>query len=329
MSRSPPRFILNTFFVVLAIQLTAIYQCGPTLRYIFESIDRNVNDRQLKQKVASSSPFDVDDDFDWEWLDAEKDILCGANKCLFRKKKDDGADDDETAYLIAKNFRDEKQNDLELDAAWKLTEYLEATFHIKHLNLGPPRRVLVTPEALEPLNIGVVAKVDWNGVNDTYKMKVDTEPRFVSERYAVVQKVRMAPNPSMEIRICVQSKDRGACSDNRWDIFTSFYEQRVVDKIRFISSFADDVKIAMDCLEDAPLLGMDFQFLVDGGGNIYFMDIDRAFISSNYHKKHTQSPRNFVQNYDDAVSLLRRLASWSAEQKRQQQERGPLPNYIP
>ena len=56
MSRSPPRFILNTFFVVLAIQLTAIYQCGPTLRYIFESIDRNVNDRQLKQKVASSSP---------------------------------------------------------------------------------------------------------------------------------------------------------------------------------------------------------------------------------------------------------------------------------
>ena len=42
--------------VVLAIQLTAIYQCGPTLRYIFESIDRNVNDRQLKQKVASSSP---------------------------------------------------------------------------------------------------------------------------------------------------------------------------------------------------------------------------------------------------------------------------------
>ena len=159
-------------------------------------------------------------------------------------------------------------------------------------------------------------------------MKVDTEPRFVSERYAVVQKVRMAPNPSMEIRIC--GLDRGAyCSDNRWDIFTSFYEQRVVDKIRFISSFADDVKIAMDCLEDAPLLGMDFQFLVDGGGNIYFMDIDRAFISSNYHKKHTQSPRNFVQNYDDAVSLLRRLASWSAEQKRQQQERGPLPNYIP
>eukprot|EP00579_Thalassiosira_antarctica_P012520 CAMPEP_0201922468 /NCGR_PEP_ID=MMETSP0903-20130614/10494_1 /ASSEMBLY_ACC=CAM_ASM_000552 /TAXON_ID=420261 /ORGANISM="Thalassiosira antarctica, Strain CCMP982" /LENGTH=426 /DNA_ID=CAMNT_0048459613 /DNA_START=251 /DNA_END=1528 /DNA_ORIENTATION=- len=227
----------------------------------------------------------------WSSLDLQGEINCGKYKCLFRQKVnhhgEGGGDHEQIAYLVGNNFRG-YQFEAEWETTWKFAQYLQSTFHIKHLFLEAPRRVMVLPTALELFT------------NRTWRTR-PKEPMYTGGQYAIVQKVRLAPNP----RVIVMER--------KWTAFQWLFREKAVNKTSFISTFRKDIDSALDALEAAPLLAQDFQIMIDGEGNIYQFDLDRVFLGGVYG--HERFQKKFVKAYDGSTDILRRMAVWAWQQK--------------
>jgi hypothetical protein len=167
---------------------------------------------------------------------------------------------EETACLVTGNRREWH---FEFEAAWKLAHCLQATHGIKHFLLEPPQKVIVTPTALENFNLYE------GGLTN----RIPTQSRHRSGSFATVQRVQLAPTPLLMIRAALEE------SPKMWDKFDMFYKTQVEDKSLFVNTLKSDIESALDSLEAAPLLGLDFQILIDTTGNACHLDLDRAFIS--------------------------------------------------
>lgn len=223
----------------------------------------------------------------WQSLDLEGEIPCGYYKCLFRPKsipnaKGRNADQEPSvAYLIGSNRRG-YQFEAETKASSELARYLQTAFHAKHLYLGPPRKVKISPEAAR--------------VYSSYS-KTKQKRMYWAGKFATVQKVRIAPEPHILVK-----------ANRRRENFKQFIKERVANRTRFAETLADDVASTLDAVEAFPLLAHDFQILIDTRGNVYQFDLERVFLGGIFRREDEKVGREFSKAYDESLELLRGLA---------------------
>ena len=248
--------------------------------------------------------FDFSSSF-WSSLDLNGEIKCGKYKCLFRQKIDhNGAVNvtgtGDVAFLVGSNCR-RYQFELEMELSWKLAQYLRATHQIKHLFLEAPRRVMILPPAIDEI-------FNTKRLFKKSRRLCKTDATYVKWNFTIVQKVRLVSSPMFTIK------------KNTWKQFENFVNEKIANISLFVSTFREDFGPAMRAIESVPLLAHDFQILVDGKGNIFHFDIDRAFHAGlggrlNDGRSYS-SPRDFpvtfAQDYDESIDILRFLVTWSS-----------------
>mmetsp|Transcript_28012 Transcript_28012/g.67505 ORF Transcript_28012/g.67505 Transcript_28012/m.67505 type:complete len:438 (-) Transcript_28012:137-1450(-) len=233
----------------------------------------------------------------WDSLDLKGEIDCGRCKCLFRQKitasndnkcTGDGENCQErVGYLVGSNYQG-YQFETETRMAWRLANYLKSKFGIRHMLLDEPRKVIVSPSALE---------VFHNRTNKGPKR----QQMYTGGQYATVQKVRIVPDANWFI-FKINNQSRATL---KW-----LYREKVVNKTSFAITFKKDVERTLNVLNAVPLLACDFQMIVGSGGNIYQFDFERAFLG--IERIYRQGFENrFPMEYDKAISFLRRLRGWS------------------
>jgi hypothetical protein len=188
-----------------------------------------------------------------------------------------------------------------MELSWKLAQYLRATHQIKHLFLEAPRRVMILPPAIDEI-------FNTKRLFKKSRRLCKTDATYVKWNFTIVQKVRLVSSPMFTIK------------KNTWKQFENFVNEKIANISLFVSTFREDFGPAMRAIESVPLLAHDFQILVDGKGNIFHFDIDRAFHAGlggrlNDGRSYS-SPRDFpvtfAQDYDESIDILRFLVTWSS-----------------
>mmetsp|Transcript_11230 Transcript_11230/g.24703 ORF Transcript_11230/g.24703 Transcript_11230/m.24703 type:complete len:440 (+) Transcript_11230:75-1394(+) len=249
---------------------------------------------------SKSNVTHMDLDF-WGSLDLKKEILCGKNKCFFRKKKLNGRG--RVGYLVGSNSERFKgnpnaaaQREKTWTVAWKLANYLKSK-GCNHLYQESPRQVMMDSTALQQFNSRTFRKTHSN----------HHEPMYTGELLVTVQKVRRAENPF------VIKRSGGFTGFKK---FFKHFKRHVANKTNeesFVDTFKHDVYATLDAVEDMPLLAADFQFILDDKGHIQQFDLDRVVSGRAIFTSHFN--RKFAKNYDDTTALLRKLAVWSAHRQ--------------
>ena len=250
--------------------------------------------------------FDFSSSF-WSSLDLNGEIKCGKYKCLFRQKIDHNGGGnvtggDSIAFLVGSNCR-RYQFETEMELSWKLAQYLQVTHQIKHIFLEAPRRVMILPPADDEI-------FDTKRLFKKSRRLCKTDATYVKWNFTIVQKVRLISSPMFTIK------------KNTWKQFENFVNEEIANKSLFVSTFSEDIGPAMNAIESVPLLVHDFQILVDGKGNIFQFDIDRAFHAGlggrlNDGRSYSSPgdfPETFAQDYDESIEIISFLATWSANQ---------------
>ena len=205
-------------------------------------------------------------------------IPCGEYKCLFRSQSSEGE-----AYLVGNNYLG-YQYELETQMAWKLAQYLERTYHINHLYLDSPGKVMITQSAL-----------------DQFQSQVDRDrkrPIYKAGQYATVQKVHLAPEPMVTVFA------------REWTKFKWLYRNKVTNRTAFREAIGQNVKPSMNALKAIPQLAIDYQIMVDAQGNIYQFDLDRVFLGKVYKQEEYQE--KFAKAYHYSIRLLRRMTEFAS-----------------
>ena len=242
----------------------------------------------------------------WNSLDLNGEIKCGKYKCLFRQKIDHNGGNmtggDSIAFLVGSNCR-RYQFETEMELSWKLAQYLQVTHQIKHIYLEAPRRVMILPPAVDEI-------FSTKRLFKKSRQLCKTDATYVRWNFTVVQKVRLISSPMFTIK------------KNTWKQFENFVNEEIANKSFFASTFSEDIGPTMNAIESVPLLVHDFQILVDGKGNIFQFDLDRAFHAGlggrlNDGRSYSSPgdfPETFAQDYDESIEILSFLATWSANQ---------------
>ena len=238
-------------------------------------------------------------------------INCGKYKCLFRQKRDHqreniGRDNYEIGWLVGSTCR-KHQFEAEMELAWKLAQQLRSTYQTNHLFLEAPRRVMVTPSALELFSSDRAYTAN--------QRECEKDPMYLRWNFTIVQKVKIAPNPMLVIKVSQR---------NSWKYsLRQFFRNKVVNKSSFLRTLREDIGPALYATEGVPLLGHDFQIIIDGEGNIYQLDLDRAFHARLLGGEFIKS---FAREYDDSIELLKSIASWAPNRRKEKKIRSTLKN---
>ena len=236
------------------------------------------------------------DDLD---LDLDREVYCGYFKCLFQtntavkisgsRETRNGAArptcaagrtiEYQTGYLIDMTNRiDEAILD-----GWKLAQYLEAKFGIKHFYLEPPIQVKVENSRLFPIVMSVYKGEEKERYIQRFASMDDV-------RTTVVQKVAVVPNTYQKIKLIngILEGQRVYATEDR--ILASMealleafrVERGIVDahaaarECGFFLQLDIEMSRLIELLHHEPLMALDFQFILDTSGNLYHIDFDRV-----------------------------------------------------
>ena len=143
----------------------------------------------------------------------------------------------------------------------------------------------------------------------------EKDPMYLRWNFTIVQKVKIAPNPMLVIKVSQR---------NSWKYsLRQFFRNKVVNKSSFLRTLREDIGPALYATEGVPLLGHDFQIIIDGEGNIYQLDLDRAFHARLLGGEFIKS---FAREYDDSIELLKSIASWAPNRRKEKKIRSTLKN---
>ena len=218
----------------------------------------------------------------WSSLVLDEGIICGEFKCLFREIGSN------TGYLISSNYRG-LQFEEECYYSWLIAQYVDETFGAKHLFLEAPRIVSISENVFQRFQNETIRK----------GREADGKPLYQADTDAVVQKVRLAPQP-------MKILTRG----DGWTTFKWMYRKQTQDQASFMKNFQSDINCSMKVLENLPLLAVDWQIMLDANGNIYQFDLDRAFVGSIFDSR--KFHEKFIKTFDSVVALLRKMETFAA-----------------
>lgn len=211
-----------------------------------------------------------------------KGITCGEFKCLFREI------DSSTGYLISSNYGG-VQFEEECYYSWLIAKYVDEKFGAKHLFLEAPRRVNIPDHFFLQF------------ANETIRKgrEADGKPLYQPDTDAVIQKVRLAPQP---MKILTHG--------DGWTTFKWMYRKKAQDRASFMKNFQSGINGTMKVLENLPLLAVDWQVMLDAHGYTYQFDLDRAFVGSIYES--SKFHERFIKAFNSVVALLKKMEKFAA-----------------
>lgn len=204
----------------------------------------------------------AEDNFDW----TEKSP-CGWNKCFFKLKNRDAFQNDNVGYLVLQNDSPE-----DMWCQYSATKYLEQQYNISHLLLSFPQEINISKHFAQTLNANSYMVID----------RPEERTRYSSDSSIVIERVRVAPNPSILIG-CTGYKLQYL--SEHWESFMS----TVVHQDVFFDTLLSNLKVAKQLLELEPWVAPDFQLMVDVNGNTYHIDVVAYGI---YSRKHVSTELN-------------------------------------
>ncbi len=281
--------------------------------HLMVMFDFRSNDAVEYENIGGAKDSQI---FRREDLDLDREVYCGFFKCLFqtntvvkisgRETRNDGARpkcaagqtiEYQTGYLIGKtNEMDEAILD-----GWKIAQYLEAKFGIKHFFLEPPIQVNVKDFPLVPIFLSILKGAE----RESYIQRLE----FVGAgATTVVQKVAVAPNTFQKIKVIVDflENEHVYATENKILasmealLDASIAERGIPDarvearECGFFSQLDIEMTRLIELLHHEPLMALDFQFILDTSGNLYHIDLDRVV---NFPNQHTLKPFNQT-NFD-------------------------------
>jgi len=213
------------------------------------------------------------DSFDWTELELTQGVSgnCGADKCFWRST----SDPESVGYLVASAkdhyARMKKAYDFAIDV-------LETKCLAKHLFLEAPIKVPVKKKFLKRLNAlrdSEHAKF-VDGLKRKNKAK-RTEMLIYDENdlFVVVQKVRVAPKPSITFGYMAR----------KWDLLVDKHVPRFRSELLAKQISLRDIEVKLEserkgiecAMQHSHGYWYDLQGLIDLDGNYYHMDIDSQF----------------------------------------------------
>jgi len=209
----------------------------------------STNARALITFPSSQKPFT------WEELDFSIPSNCGADKCFFRSLHDE-----QIGYLVSRNAQREEQGYvLQVHEGWEVSRYLQAKFDIQHFLLGSPMLLNVTESDAALLNSNLSNSDAGKG---TY---------YTSEHLAVVQRVRVAPEPFIIIKAAPSL-------ESTWKRMDKWLETVVENRSSFARQLEIHLQSTLEILMAVPLFCQDFQIMIDSEGNLFQFDFDRILV---------------------------------------------------
>lgn len=195
---------------------------------------------------------------------------CGASKCLFENKYDDSIGWLVTKFSLPKRKRrtgKKSWREVHLKA-WNYAMQLQQKYGAKHLYLEPPHNMTVSTQLNKILNHNLYSA---NG------HKVNLKGRFREGSTVLVQKVAVAPKPSLFW--------------GSWRVKLAPFKRKlpdliaaIDDKDAFYANFQKGLEKLKDLVGKEPLLSNDFQAILDVQGNLHHIDLERIFDPMNEHQ---------------------------------------------
>ena len=260
----------------------------------------STNARALITFLSGQKPFT------WEELDVSIPSICGADKCFFRSLHDG-----QIGYLVSRNTREEQGYERQVHEGWELSRYLQAKFEIQHFLLGSPMLLNVTESDAALLN---------SNLRSSHKRKtIPPNSIYSSEHLAVVQRVRVAPEPFMIIKANLSWEDA-------WKTMDKWLENVVQNRTSFARQLEIHLQSTLEILMAVPLFYQDFQIMIDSEGNLFQFDFDRIFVGifernfeEKFRLKHAKTTRTV------RVLILWARSQYSEEPSSAQQMESSLP----
>mmetsp|Transcript_9843 Transcript_9843/g.22035 ORF Transcript_9843/g.22035 Transcript_9843/m.22035 type:complete len:363 (-) Transcript_9843:1926-3014(-) len=275
-----------------------------TLNSLDVSANSDTKSRRLldEQRKSNSSDFSL---LEWNGIqiDTTKRAACGYRKCFFHS----GVNESE-GYLLARAESDWMGR---MKRTWKDARRLKKKYNMRHFMLEPPHHSGVPPrKVLKELNSLVAStqspQKTRSFFGSTKKKQYNLASNSTSkDRGIVVQKVKLAPTPSLIVR-CYFFKghrngryflDKESSSE---DVFRS----AVHDKASFVSTFQAETKDLISLLAKEARLWYDFQFMVDSRGRIHHIDLDRMETSGGFHFPSGKGAQNCLTDAVKGVSNI-------------------------
>ena len=250
--------------------------------YVAEAEKYDVATNSSKAPASAADQTKIDQSFRLNNLDLSVPISCGKKKCLFTLKSDPTI-----GYLILSSDGDQSKLK-KLTVAWLYAKHLEMHYKSKHLFLGEPREIKISTDFAHRLNNANLTRLAVNGV-------VSSQAPSFSKGVVLAQKVRVSPKSSLLVG-CDRKFDHAV---ERLDEFVSMID----DKKRFVKNFEDQVTVMRNILKvkENKCLLRDFQVLLDTGGNINQIDLDRCPLGSKYKKGFKDHIKKCTGQFDEFV----------------------------
>lgn len=302
--------------------------------------DHSINDGEYE-------PDDYDSPmFRWDYLDPNQKATCGGDKCLFRSSSRVSTTHLEregwacigrerpTGYLVSKNS---KHNESIFDG-WKISEYLTSEFGIKHFLLEPPIQKKLYKSTAEALFLRdnpnenedflteaygqLFGSADDDSVTTTVqkvRIALDSgELRLKHTEDEIVSRLEELLRGTTTTKIAERTPYNGNIKSNVKGNIKSNSNSTHETVTRcgtplsiFFEKLEAGVTQTLELLRCEPLLALDFQVIVDVGGNLYHLDFDRVLTQLGgllkYNRTHFDSKvRSRLEGATRVLSTVRR-----------------------
>jgi hypothetical protein len=166
-------------------------------------------------------------------------------------------------YLIPHDAGVRREHRLErMKEAYDLARHLQSKYQIKHLLLEPPVKLMSPP----PLCI----QEQLSNSSNFEQVQTPIIIQFNNFSNFGYQKNLVMPDPSIILKPWT-FKYEGK------EVWYEFVQNNVVNGTQFMKQFKLDAQRSVEILKKFPRLVYDYQVLVDKDGNLYHLDLDRAF----------------------------------------------------
>jgi hypothetical protein len=202
---------------------------------------------------SSLSPFDSCGVFNFT-----EPAKCGGNKCFLKI-----SNEPTIGYLVPHDGSKVKDNILyTMMKGYDLARYLESKYQIKHLLLEPPKKLIAPPP--------FCVQEQLSNASNFELIQTRTHVKYDDYENFIYQKNQVMPTPSIMLKPW-KTKYEGK------EVWHKFVKDHVVNGTQFMQQFELDAQISIKVLIQFPRLVHDYQVLTDRYGNMYHLDLDRAF----------------------------------------------------
>jgi hypothetical protein len=195
------------------------------------------------------------DPFTVENIDFRTPAPCGYFKCFFRVLSNP-----RVGYLVTRN--DTVPYKQSLAYQWEAAQHLQRTYGVPHLLLEAPQTIPVTEADITTLSQHLVLQE-----NPAAMMR---HRRYVNASALVVQKVRLAPQPSLQYD-CREGKVAFGLS--QLPAFLQDIGQDAAQQQQFVETLRAQVALQRRLLQAEPGFAHDYHFLMDTQGMLWQLDL--------------------------------------------------------